>query len=205
MLQLYIKKQKNDEVICSLAWDIIFTDYWKVLVLNFSVIGNTVFFESRSWWKDDIYWLPRSSYFELFGNWKYGLFSAKRLIERWYLLGLFELSMTFQGLGNMAFRAVQIVISDKFKHNNESFKYFIGYQEGEFVQPLWIILPRISGYMKYFEYGNKNMSFLIKDDEVREKSKQIWDVIKNKLKIKFHSLPVYDKKYLKTNWENMIV
>ena len=42
------------------------------------------------------------------------------------------------------------------------------------------------------------MSFLIKDDKVWEKYEQIWDVIKNKLKIKFHSLPVYDKKYLKT-------
>ena len=26
----------------------------------------------------------------------------------------------------------------------------------------------------------------------------MWDVIKNKLNIKFHSKPVYDKKYLKT-------
>ena len=42
------------------------------------------------------------------------------------------------------------------------------------------------------------MSFFIKDDEVQEKYEQIWDVIKNKLKIKFHNLPVYDKKYLKT-------
>ena len=42
------------------------------------------------------------------------------------------------------------------------------------------------------------MSFLVKDDEVEEKYEQIWDVIKNKLKIKFHSLPVYDKKYWKT-------
>ena len=57
----------------------------------------------------------------------------------------------------------------------------------------------MSGYIKYFEYGGKNMSFLIKDDEVQEKYKQIWDVIKNKLGIKFLSLPVYDKKkYLKT-------
>ena len=54
------------------------------------------------------------------------------------------------------------------------------------------------GYIKYFEYGGKNMSFLIKDDEVWEKYEQIWDVIKNKLKIKFHSLPVCDKKYLKS-------
>ena len=78
VVQLYIK---NNEVIFSLAWNIIFsdnwkvlvlkflemknmvflsqkvdgnmifTDYWKVLVLNFSMMGNTVFFESRSWWK----------------------------------------------------------------------------------------------------------------------------------------------------------
>ena len=57
---------------------IIFTDYWKVLVLNFSDMGKTVF----SW--------------------------AKKLMERWYLLGLYELSMIFQDLGNMVFRAVNL-------------------------------------------------------------------------------------------------
>ena len=41
------------------------------------------------------------------------------------------------------------------------------------------------------------MSFLIKDDEVWGKYEQIWDVIKNKLIIKFHSKPVYYQKYLK--------
>ena len=39
----------------------------------------------------------------------------------------------------------QIVISDKSKHNNEGFKYFIGYQEGEVVKTLCIILPQMSG------------------------------------------------------------
>ena len=58
----------------------------------------------------------------------------------------------------------QIVVSDKFKYNNESFKYFIGYQEGGIVKPLCIILPQMSGYIKYFENGGKNMSFFIKDD-----------------------------------------
>ena len=91
----------------------------------------------------------------------------------------------------------QIVVSDKFKHNNENFKHFIGYQKGEIVKPLCIILPQMSGYIKYFENGGKNMSFLIKDDEVWEKYEQIWDVIKNKLSIKFHSEPVYDKTYIK--------
>ena len=41
------------------------------------------------------------------------------------------------------------------------------------------------------------MSFLIKDDEVWEKYDKIWDVIKNKLSIKFHSDPIYEQKYLK--------
>ena len=59
-----------------------------------------------------------------------------------------------------------IVVSDKFKHNNGGFKHFIGYQEGEIVKPLCIILPQTNGYIKYFENGSKNMSFLIKDDEV---------------------------------------
>ena len=58
----------------------------------------------------------------------------------------------------------QIVVSDKFKHNNEGFKYFIGYQEGEIVKPLCIILPQMSGYIKYFKNGGKNISLLIKDD-----------------------------------------
>ena len=91
----------------------------------------------------------------------------------------------------------QIVVSDNFKHNNEGFKYFIGYQEGEIVKPLCIILLQMIGYIKYFENGSKNMSFLIKDDEVWEKYDKIWDEIKDKLNIKFHSEPVYEYKYLK--------
>ena len=90
------------------------------------------------------------------------------------------------------------MVSDKFKHSDDGFKYLIAYKEGEIVKPLCIILPQMSGYIKYFENGGKNMSFLIKDDEVWEKYDKIWDVIKNKLGIKFHSEPVYEYKYLKT-------
>ena len=45
----------------------------------------------------------------------------------------------------------QIVVSDKFKHSDDGFKYFIGYKEGEIVKPLFIILPQMTGYTKYFE------------------------------------------------------
>ena len=91
----------------------------------------------------------------------------------------------------------QIVVSDKFKHNNEGFKYFIGYQEGGIVKPLCIILPQMSGYIKYFENGSKNKAFLIKDNEVWDKYDEIWYVAKDKLDIKFHSEPVYEYRYLK--------
>ena len=88
----------------------------------------------------------------------------------------------------------QIVVSYKFKHNDEGFKHFISYLEGEIVKPLCIILPQMSGYVKYFENGGKNMSFFIKDDKVWEKYKKIWNLIKNKLGIKFHSEPIYENK-----------
>ena len=91
----------------------------------------------------------------------------------------------------------QLVVSHKFEHNNQIFKYFRGYREGEIVKLLCIILHQMSGYIKYFENGGKNMSFLIKDDEVWDKYDKIWDVIKNKLGINLHSEPVYGYRYLK--------
>ena len=115
-----------------------FSDYWKVHVLNFSEMGNTVsfwakmlmerwyllitgkflfwtfrwweiryFFEPKSWWKDHIYQLLKSSCFELFRDEKYGLFWAKKLMEKLNVLGLSELSIILQDLGNMAFHAVK--------------------------------------------------------------------------------------------------
>ena len=106
--------------------------------------------------------------------------------------------MSKKAIDLMSVNVNKIVVSDKFNHNEDGFKYFIGYQEGEIVKPLCIILPQMSGYIKYFEYGSPNMSFFIKDDEVGGKYEQIWDVIKNKLKIIFDSEPVYEYKYLKT-------
>ena len=53
----------------------------------------------------------------------------------------------------------QIVVSYKFKRNNESFKHFIGYREGKIVKPLCIILPQMNGYIKYFENGSKKNVF----------------------------------------------
>ena len=97
----------------------------------------------------------------------------------------------------MSVNTKHIVTSDKFKHTDEGFKYFIGYQEDEIVKLLCIILPQMSGYIKYFENGGKSISFIVKDDDMLDKYNEIWDKIKEKLNIKFNSMPVYDQTYIK--------
>ena len=47
------------------------------------------------------------------------------------------------------------------------------------------------------EKSRKNMSVMVKDDDVLDKYNEIWDKIKEKLNIKFHSMPVYDETYIK--------
>ena len=68
----------------------------------------------------------------------------------------------------------QIIVSDKFKHSDDGFKYFIGYREGEIVKPLCMILPQMTGYKKYFENRGKNMSFVIRDENLQAKSSRIF-------------------------------
>ena len=41
------------------------------------------------------------------------------------------------------------------------------------------------------------MSSMVKDDTVLDKHNEIWEKIKEKLNIKFHSMPVYDETYIK--------
>ena len=56
----------------------------------------------------------------------------------------------------------------------------------------------MSGFIKSFENGGKNMSFTIKDDDnILDKYNEIWEKIKETLSIKFHSMSVYNQTYIK--------
>ena len=81
----------------------------------------------------------------------------------------------------------KIVISDKFKHSNKDFKYFIGYKENNIIGPLTIILPQMGGFAKYFDYGGNNLSLKIENDNMLVKYIQIWHKIKTMRSTKFHS------------------
>ena len=54
----------------------------------------------------------------------------------------------------------------------------------------------MNGYIKYFDGGGKNMSFVTDDEEIYEKYNEIWEVIKKLLKVDFTVDPVRDDKYL---------
>ena len=113
VIQLYIK---NNEVIFSLAWNIIFTDNYKVLVLNFLEMKNMVFLSQKvdgnmiftDYWKilvlifsrmgNTVFSWAKKLMEMIFTDYWKGLvldfsvmgntvfFRVKKLMERWYLL-----------------------------------------------------------------------------------------------------------------------
>ena len=56
----------------------------------------------------------------------------------------------------------KIVVSNKWKINDTTYKYFCRYLNNDVFQPLCVILPQMSGYIKYFDDGGKSMSFCYK-------------------------------------------
>ena len=70
------------------------------------------------------------------------------------------------------------------ENNDTTYKYFCGYLNNDVIQPLCVILPQVSGYIKYFDVGGKNMSFIMNNKEIYEKCNEIWDVVKILLKVK---------------------
>ena len=99
----------------------------------------------------------------------------------------------------------KIVVSSRWKLNDTTYKYFCGYLNNDtagssslkrIIKPLCVILPQMNGYIKYFENGGKNMSFVTDDEKVYEKHDEIWNVVKGLLKLKFTTSPIRDDKYI---------
>ena len=130
---MVFSSQKFDE-------NMIFTDYWKVLILIFSEMWNTVFswakklierwylliiekvlFWTFRWWELRSFLSQEvdgkmifTGYCEvlvlnflLMGNTVF--FQPKKVMERLYLHGLFELSMIFQDLENLVLRTALLL------------------------------------------------------------------------------------------------
>ena len=99
----------------------------------------------------------------------------------------------------------KIVVSSRWKRNDTTYKYFCGYLNNDttgsssserIIKPLCVILPQMNGYIKYFDDGGKNMSFVTDDEKVYEKYNEIWNVVKGLSKLKFPVSPIRDDKYI---------
>ena len=96
----------------------------------------------------------------------------------------------------------KIVVSSRWKLNDTTYKYFCEYLNNDtsssecIIKPLCVILPQMNGYIKYFDDGGKNMSFVTDDEKVYEKYDEIWNVVKGLLKLKFTTSPIRDDKYI---------
>ena len=54
----------------------------------------------------------------------------------------------------------------------------------------------MNGYIKYFDDGGKNISFITDDEKVYEKYDEIRNVVKRLLKLKFTVDPIRNDKYI---------
>ena len=90
----------------------------------------------------------------------------------------------------------EIVVSKKWKINDTTYKHICRYLNNDTVQPLCVILPQMDGYIRYFDDGGKNMSFVTDDEKIYEKYNKIWEVIRTLLKIDFTVNPVREYIYL---------
>ena len=70
---------------------------------------------------------------------------------------------------------------------------------GSIVIPLCIILPKMSGWIKCFENGGKNMLF-----KIYIKCNSIWNKIKELLSVKYYSEPIHDDSYIKSKFTTFI-
>ena len=94
----------------------------------------------------------------------------------------------------------KILVSKKESYGTKnSLKYFIGYNDGDIIRPLCILLPKMIAYVKHFD-SNKTMSFKVSGNKLLKKYKKIWGKVGNLLNIKFESGPVYGDvdKYIRT-------
>ena len=64
------------------------------------------------------------------------------------------------------------------------------------IRPLCVILPQMSGFIKYFEDDSKNMLFITDDASVYAKYSEVWDKVKKLLKLKFTTNPIRNEKYV---------
>ena len=101
----------------------------------------------------------------------------------------------------------KILVSKKVSYGkNNSFKYFIGYNDNDIIRPLFVKLPQTTSYINKFKdkktkITTTTMSLMVKDKQLFKNYNKIWEKIESFMRKKFDSKLFYgndDNKYIKT-------
>ena len=103
------------------------------------------------------------------------------------------------------FQIDNIDVNKKLVSKKESYgtknvlRYFIEYNDNDFIRPLCLRVSKMTGYPKKFN-ENASMSFRVNNKQLLKNYNKIWEKIRKLLRINFESKPVYDDddKYIKT-------
>ena len=77
----------------------------------------------------------------------------------------------------------KVLVSNKISFGEKNYKYFLGYVYNDNkVEPLHIMLPKTSVYVKCYYGQTKWTYFLIEDDNLLEKYNTIWDKVSADIK-----------------------
>ena len=95
----------------------------------------------------------------------------------------------------------KILVSKKEPYaKNNSFIYFIGYNNNDVIRPLCLKLSKMTGYIYKFDENKITMSLLVKNKQLLKNYNKIWKKIERLMSIDFNSKATYgdDDKYIKT-------
>ena len=94
----------------------------------------------------------------------------------------------------------KVLLSNNISFGEKNYKYFISYfYNGNKVKPLYVVLPKMSAYVKSYDGPTKWVYFLIEDSDLLEKYNTIWNKVSSYIKKKkIDSELVYNKNDLKT-------
>ena len=69
----------------------------------------------------------------------------------------------------------KILVSKKETYGkNNSFKYFIGYNDNDVIRPLYLGLSQMTGYINKFDKNKITLSLMIKDKQLSKNYNKMW-------------------------------
>ena len=84
----------------------------------------------------------------------------------------------------------KILVSKKEPYDTKNtFKYFTGYNDNDFIRALCLRLPEMTGYAKKIN-ENITMSFRVNNKQLLKNYNKMWEKIEKLMRIEFESKPV---------------